>query len=211
MESWDLKTERNRLAAAINSCKLDFSAAYMSVQKLHALVQTHPHVAGEETIYTLKQVLEGPQYTSQTQSFFLYREAAEALASFLLPGFGQPLSELAGVTLKEIIRTATGTPKRAAAEALGALPVGIRGPQLDKEIPEDIPALKWADLLCVLKISLSNNPTFLGRSLVAEIKNSDEIFVVKLVCSGGSFEAVYREALWMKYFSEFRSNRYQGF
>ena len=103
MYAWNIEKERSGLENGLRNRDLDFSAAFMVVQDLHQLVQANPAIIRPVTISALKNVLEDSKHTSQTQSFFLYREAADALASILVLSVDEPLSKQSIFSLKPVV------------------------------------------------------------------------------------------------------------
>jgi hypothetical protein len=195
----NLERERSGLENALKNKHLDFSAAFMVVQDLHQLVRACPEIIRQETILALKNVLEDSKHTSQTQSFFLYRKAADALASILVLSVDESLSKKSIFSLKHIVNTGSGVQQRAATEAIGSLPLQICGPRMPEDCPEKIPYVKWDDILRLNNITACNNPVILGRSLVAPINNSSKILVVKLADTENALELIKKEAEWMHY------------
>lgn len=191
--------ERSGLENALKNEHLDFSAAFMVVKDLHQLVRACPEIIRQETILALKNVLEDSKHTSQTQSLFLYKEAADALASILVLSVNESLSKKSISSLKHIVNTGSGMQQRAATEAMGSLPLQICGPRMPEDRSEKIPYVKWDDILKLNNITACNNPVILGRSLVAPINNSSKILVVKLAVTESTLELIKKEADWMHY------------
>ena len=203
MYAWNIEKERSGLENALTNRDLDFSAAFMVVQDLHQRVQVNPAIIRPVTISALKNVLEDSKHTSQTQSFFLYREAADALASILILSVDEPLSKQSISSLKQVVNKGSGMQQRAATEAMGSLPLQICGPRIPDDRSEKIPYVKWDDILKLNNIAICDTPVILGRSLVASINNSSKIFVVKLAATESAVELIQKEADWMHYLSSY--------
>ncbi len=204
----NIEKERSGLENALRSESLEFSGAFMIVQDLHQLVEANPAIIRPETISALENVLEDSKHTSQTQSFFLYREAADALASVLVFSVDESLSKQSISSLKQVVNTGSGMQQRAATEAMGSLPLKIRGPRIHEDRSEKIPYVKWNDILKLNNIAGCNAPVILGRSLVASINNSSGnnssgMFVVKLAVTEDALELIKKEAEWMHYLSSY--------
>jgi len=199
----NIEKERSGLEKALRSKSLEFSGAFMVVQDLHQLVEANPAVIRPETISALEKVLEDSRHTSQTQSFFLYREAADALASVLVLSVDKSLSKQSISSLKHVVNTGSGMQQRAATEAMGSLPLKISGPRIHEDRSEKIPYVKWNDILKLNNIAGCNTPVILGRSLVASINNSSRMFVVKLAVTEDALELIKKEAEWMHYLSSY--------
>ena len=203
MYAWNIERERSGLENALRNEHLDFSAAFMVVQDLHQLVQANPAIIRPVTISALKNVLKNSKHTSQTQSFFLYREAADALASILVLSVDEPLSKQSISSLKQVVNKGSGMQQRAATEAMGSLPLQICSPRIPDNRSEKIPYVKWDDILKLNNIAICNPPVIRGRSLVASINNSSEILVVKLAVTESALELIKKEAEWMHYLSSY--------
>jgi len=205
MRSWNPEKERVRLEKALGTGGLDFSAAYMTVNELSALIDSHPEIARPNLILALKDILEKPVYISQTQSYFLYKAAAEALVSLLLSSTDKSLVKMIESLLKSVVGKATLNQHRAASEALGTLPLKICGPKLEVDTTGKIPKVTWENLLKNYCLSASGSPRIFGRSIVSTTNGGKRIFVVKLAFNQESLELIHNEALWMQHFIE---NRY---
>jgi hypothetical protein len=198
MHGWNLERERGRLENALMAGGLDFTATYMAVCEFHPLIQRHPGVIHPKTVSALKGVLEDSGFSSQTQSFSLYKEAADALASILVHCTAGPVADQAIVALKRIVGTATGGPQRASAEALGSLPISIRSPKLKKNTIGDIPSVGWQEILEDNGITACDAPAVIGRSLVVTIDRENRL-VIKLASAENPAQSIYGEAVWMEH------------
>ena len=201
MCAWDLEKERIRLENTLNHTNSDFCATFMTVNELNSFAQSHPDNVRLETISTLQKILKDLKHAEQTQSIFLYRAAADALASIIVNNADSFLSLPAISALKNILNTGMDVNHRAAAEAMGSLPLCIKGPKIDEERTKVIPSVKWEELLIQNSFNLSHTPVMIGRSLVSAIAGNGKLLVLKLALSKNSIESLNREACWMKYLS----------
>lgn len=199
MYSHDFEKERTALEDALKTKGLDFTATYLALCDLHELVRIHPEIIRSETILALEGVLKNSGFSHQTQSFFLYRESADVMASIIVRTISEPLADEAISALKNMLGTAVGDPQRAAASALGSLPVSIQGPKFSEETMEDIPRVKWQEILEEKGITNGHAPALIGRSLVVDIDKENSLLVVKLACAEHSIQYIYREAVWMEH------------
>jgi hypothetical protein len=195
----DLEKERSDLEKALKNEKLDFSATYMAVQTLHAFIGEHPDRIGPETIPALKNVFERSAHVSQKQVFFLYRETADTLITIMTRSPDASLAEKATLTLKKLLGSASHHLHRAAAEALGTLPLLFRGPQLAEMPRTDFPHITWTALLNKTGILPTAPCRQIGRSMVME-RDHSTLFVVKLADDMAGAKALQVEAGWMAYF-----------
>ena len=201
MHGRDLKRERITLEKALHTKGLDFSAAYMAVSDLHGLIKRHPEAIRPKTVQALEGLLKDSGYAAQTQSFFFYREAADALASIVVHGNGKPRTDYAISALKYILGTAAGDPKRACAEALGSLPVFVAGPRTRQEVVEDPPPVTWQEILEKRGICNGKAPEVIGRSLVLSTDQGDRLLVLKVAFSENPAQSIHEEAVWMEHLS----------
>ncbi len=197
MNARDFERQRTTLENALKAKGIGFTATYLAVRDLQELIRTHPEIITSETIEALDGVLKNSGFSRQTQSFFLYKEAADALTSIIVHSIAEPLAEEAISALKTVLGTAAGDPQRAAANALGALPVSIRGPQVSEETIGDIPSVKWQQILEEKGITNGPAPNLIGRSLVVPVDKKNRLLVVKMACTEHSLDHIYREAVWM--------------
>ena len=203
MYTWNIEKERSGLENALTNRNLEFSAAFMVVQDLHQLVEANPAIIRPETISALKNVLEDSKHIPQTQSFFLYKEAADALSTILVLSVDEPLSKQSISFLKHVVNTGSGMQQRAATEAMGSLPLQVRGPTIPENSSEKIPRVKWNDILKLNNIAGCDTPVIRGRSLVASINNSPKILVVKFAVTENALDLIKKEAEWMHYLSSY--------
>lgn len=201
----DFRRERTSLESALKREGLDFAATYLAVCDLKELIRTYPGVVCSETIQALQDVLKDPRFSGQTQSYFLYREAADALAFAIALTISKPLAEEAILALKNVLRTTKGHSHRAAARAMGSLPVAVQGPKLSEDVRGEIPRTTWEEILEESGITKSEPPRLFGRSLVVPFDEGNRLLVVKMACTEHAPDYVRREATWVQHL---RSERY---
>ena len=189
--------ERSRLERDLLQPGRDVGGAYMTVGRLAELLEARPEVARSETVAGLSRVLASTEWSRHRQSFFLFRSAADVLAGLAarIPGTGT--ADMAMDRLRGILRDAGGPAHRAAAEALGELPLDIRGSFPENEDWDGrIGEIAWADLLEKRGILPGGSPSVLGRSLTVPIRDTDWRLVVKLARSPADAADLHREAVW---------------
>lgn len=177
----------------------DFTIKYFAVYHLQRLAETHPEIIDPETVFTLEGLLKNPEFSCQRRGFFLFRLAADTLASIIVHSDGEPMADQALSALENVLATTTGHAHRVSAEALGALPFSINGPHLDGATLENIPRVSWYDLLGEDRFEFSAPPAFMGRSLVAPLNPGNKLLVFKLARAEDSPDILAREALWMEH------------
>jgi hypothetical protein len=177
----------------------DFSTRYLAVYHLQCIAENHPGMITSETIAALQGLLRDPESSRQRSGFFLCRLAADALASIIVYSDGQTMAHLAFSALKDVLGTTTGHSHRVSAEALGALPISIHGPELTDVVTNGIPCIRWKKMLDKEGLRLSSSATFFGRSLVARLDQRDRLLVIKFALAHDSPDALLREALWIEH------------
>ena len=195
--TWSVNKERVRLETLLNSRKLDFSANYMAVLNLHALLQDYPRVIESASVSALKRVLEDKAHISQKQALFLYRAAAGALISVVVTSPDDGLRDGSMWVLERMVDSASGCQHRAAAEALGSLPLKIKAPSMCYETAIEMPNVTWEDLFEKNRFTSCRPPVMIGRCLVSEINEDNRLLVVKTTNDEHSVQFLNREATWM--------------
>jgi len=194
----NLKGEIIRAEDILVKNEYDFSAKYLALRHLHSVVRTSPEIARSETILALNGIFHNSAISSQTQSFFLFRETATILCLIAVNPIDRPLAEEAYAVLLNILSTMAGNSHRAAAEALGSLPVSILGPEI-KTRTATIPRVNWQEVLEEAGVTRSNPPSFVGRSIVRAVNGDGRLLIVKLALAGDSPQSLYDEALWLNH------------
>ncbi len=200
MKARDVTKERRAIEKALLSDSLDFSGAYLTICDLRDLVQTHPHILRSETVQGLRGLLTNMRFADQTQSFFLYREAADALASIIVRNAPGPLARQAVAALRSVLGKAVGHAQRAAAHALGSLPLAIQGPEMPAEALEDIPQASWQDIVREHGVVDPDSSVRFGRSLAFSADGQGALLVFKLVRAEHSLQHAHQEVAWMEHF-----------
>ncbi len=197
MTKTGLEHQRILSENTINSKLSDFTTKYYAVHHLHSLSESEPECIVPETVSTLGRLLRHPEFSGQRRGFFLFREAADTLASVIVHAEEATAND-AYAALRNILRITTGHAHRTAAEALGSLPFTIQAPDIrDAEI-KNTPRVYWEKILDELGLKSSHPPAFFGRSLVARVRQN-KVLVLKMARSDESPDALIRESLWMEH------------
>ncbi|MFZ5569340.1 MAG: SidJ-related pseudokinase [Thermodesulfobacteriota bacterium] len=199
MPVWDLDTERIREETALLEKRGDFAAAYMAVANLQYIIRKRPETVTPTTIRALLCVLEGAEHAAQRQVFFLYRKAANALSAIMETAVCSERLNAARQALCQILATKKGHAYRAAAEALGSIPLDIRGPDFPKETPGSLMQLTWGELLDRAGFAAEGTPWWKGRNLVASSAGGPRLLVVKISRSPGMTDMLDAEGGWMAF------------
>lgn len=184
-----------RLEADLLRPGRDMTGAYMAVGRLRELLAARPEAARPETAEALAGVWRA-EFGEQRQAYFLFRAAADVLAGLAAAPGGNGAGERAMVRLREALAAAEGPVHRAAAEALGGLPLGISPPPDAPEWDGKLVDVRWDDLLTTRGLDPGGPPVVLGRSVTFPIRDTDWRLVVKLARTPGDGAALHREAIW---------------
>jgi len=101
----NLESEIIRAEDVLIKNEHDFSAKYLAVCYLRSAVRTSPEIIRSETILALNGIFHNSSISSQTQSFFLFREAAKVLCLIAINPIGRSLAEEAYAALLKILGT----------------------------------------------------------------------------------------------------------
>lgn len=204
MSDRDYTRERENLEKRLETLN-DFTGAYIAVRQLRDLIDARPQAAAAGTIRSLWSVIKNTGFSSQTQGFFLYREAAEGIASIIVRGVSQSLRDDALRALRHALGTAEEKAQRAAAGALGSLPVSVSGPRIRQEAPEALPRVTWEDVMEAGRVKAPCRWTLHGRSMAAAADASGRLLVIKPAQGENGFDSLKNEVAWM---AHLRSGRY---
>ena len=193
-----LETEIIRAEEVLVKNEYDFSAKYLAVRHLRIIIRTNPEIIRSKTILALNGIFHNPAISNQTQSFFLFREVAKVLSFIAVNPIGQSPAGEAYSVLLNILRTMSGNPHRAAAEALGSLPLSIRGPEIETRTA-DIPCVNWQEVLEGAGVTGSDTPSLIGRSIVETVNGNGQLLIVKIALNDGSPRSLHDEALWLNH------------
>lgn len=193
-----------RACEAIEGDAFDFTAKFYAAYELHALAQKETTEINPRTLEALQALLVRNKFSTQRQCLFLYREAANVLATVLQLGLHQPIARLAYGALRTVLRRSHGRAQQAAAEALGRLPVDVQGPRLPQIGPADLPVVDAEALRSVDKKGAAARPfESVGRCRVAPLPDNQRLFVIKLARCQDDIPALQREIQWMRCLAQY--------
>ncbi|QLA21203.1 SidJ-related pseudokinase [Desulfolutivibrio sulfoxidireducens] len=125
----------------------DFQAAYLAVRRLADITRHRPDEVTPEAVQALGNLLAAAPHDRQTQARFLYRDAATVLMDLFRSAPDRDLAARAFAGVDTAL-SRPGKPRLAAAEAVGDLPLCVRGPAPpEPDTGDDIPEVAWNDLL----------------------------------------------------------------
>lgn len=186
---------------AIENTAFDFTAKFYAAYDLFHIAQTHAGVIDPRSIEALKGLLLSTAFNGQRQRRFLFREAANVLATIVRLGLRKPIARLAYDALLAVLYHGRDHAHQAAAEALGNLPIRLCSPKLPTVEKETLPLVKWKALMVHHPFTTDCEFITKGRSLVASLPNN-KIAVIKLANHPQDGPALRCELQWMGYLSE---------
>ncbi len=189
--------DRERLEGTVRDPAAGFMDRYMAVFNLKAFSENYPERTAPETVEALETVLKETSFAGQRRGFFLFREAADALASVLARAPETGLGRQAHAALIDRLDLAGGEAHQAAAEALGRLPFPVCGPRMDAAAPAGVPAMSWHKLPALRGFACAGPPAFLGRSLLIPIDQKGKVLVLKMARPEDAPDALAAETRWM--------------
>lgn len=198
MYQWNLENERLEVESYLNGRRRDFTATYMKVANLQFIIKQQPEIIRASTADALCRVLEGAEHKRQRQVFFLFKKAADALAAIICQATANEPADQARKTLIHILRTQNGPAFRAAAEAMGALPLSRKGPFLNfSDLPEP-PVCQVHDRAELFGRTSPEAMKWMGRNLVVSLpEHPGQQFVLKFARPGQSPSDLAVETRWM--------------
>ena len=192
--------------AAFAGAATDFTDKYLALFHLRSMLKQNPELIDAKIITAIKKLLLSQTYDHQHQGFFIFREAAETLVSFLSLVKDEKLAVSSYDALKDVLERATGNKHRAVAGALGSVPFHIRGPKIELKKVSHIPMIQWPDFLRQQSFDIQDPPVFLGRCLVSRLKHEGELLVLKMARPYDSTWDLQQEVIWMNHLNTYRTS-----
>ena len=203
MYSWNLEKERLDAEAYLTGPRNDFVTTYMTVANLQFIIQKHPDILSQDTAAALMAVLTGTEHAAQKQVFFLYKKAADGLGGIIQATQDQALAETAKNALTHILAAYSDKPCRAAAEALGSVPLTITGPRLPEKPGLTMPRILWGRLLETFGFSADSLFQWKGRNILVAASNHSRVLVLKMARLGEDPAGLADESLWMDFLKDY--------
>lgn len=189
----------------ITSPAYDFTATYMALSSLRDTAGSRPQTLDPMVVPAVVRLLMADPYAGQRQALFLYRQAAKILVHLMCRA-GSDLSASARKALGDLLRSTGGPAHRAVAEAVGSVPLKVRGPRITLCADGAVATRSWRQLLQKHRLGPSGEWKFVGRSLVftPDAAKGKKILVLKLARRWGHLEDLEREIAWMAHMGSHR-------
>lgn len=197
MSDIDLNKERILAEEKILGSSFDFTAKYFAVYELRNIAEKNPQVIKESTVLILEELLKHTGFTRQRQGFFLFRETANVLGKLIQHSNDIRVAENTLAAFKRVLSSVSNHAHRAASEALGSLPVTVKGPSIPDVKIDRILSTSIPELMEKSTITPAGSPVFLGRSLVIPCQKTKRLLVLKLARHSDTPESLAKEVLWM--------------
>jgi hypothetical protein len=200
----------------------DFQAAYLAVRRLADIARDRPAEVTPDSVSALAGLLADARHASQTQARFLYRDAASVLLDLCRAAPDRGLAARAFAAVETALAN-PGKPRMAAAEAVGDLPLAVRGPDLavpGRACPasDDTDAaagacLSWNALARLAATAEEpgdapdgevawKTPFRAGRTLIAPQGDGERVLAVKFLRRGEDPAGLALEAAWMEHLAQ---------
>ncbi|WP_321493214.1 SidJ-related pseudokinase [uncultured Desulfobacter sp.] len=186
--------------------RLDFSGAYMGVKYIGSHASDYPFTITRQTLDALFSVFATPKFDTARQAFFLYHEAA-----LILVEMGKKMENKITRTvvprLLSLLIKSSGNRLRALSQALGRLADTTPAPDIPffsgNAIPLDIDLAGLSKKFVPTGTTFPENMqwTWKGRSLIART-DKKILGVIKFATTFENIDEIYREAVWMNWFSQ---------
>jgi hypothetical protein len=197
--AYDPIVDRTLSEETLKNDLADFTAKYYAVFHLRSLATKSPEIIESKTLDLLRELMEDRKISHQRRSLFLFRQAAETLTEIITRSPNPKRARRVFSVLTSVIQSSNGHAHRASCEALGSLPFALSGPELSSYHLNKIPKISWENFLCENRLSGIVSPSFIGRSLVSNIKGSSRVLVIKFARKTDSVDSLLKEWLWLQY------------
>lgn len=195
----DLRKQRIISEEEIRDKTCDFATKIIALYHLQSLTRKNPEIIDPGTVSTIQTLLKDPGFNRLRQGLLLFRHAAETLCLIITHSRGNPMAACALSALKNVLGTTTGHSHRATAEAIGALPFSIHGPEIKETGVTDAPCVNCRNVADQYGYKILDGPEFVGRSFFFTLNQDNKLLVFKLARPGDSPHTLYQEALWMEH------------
>lgn len=180
--------------------KLGFTAAFLGLQHLETHISAGPGIITRETVDAVLHQLRSNRFEHKKQSYFLYQLASSALITICK----QPehaFTVFLIVELQKIVVTSTGNKQRAVSEALGSLPINLKGPDMESFQSDHILDVSFSKLLIKFQCKAFKTFEWVGRTLVIHLNKKKNLCIKFLKQNQDPLE-LSQEASWLSYLSQ---------
>jgi hypothetical protein len=174
-----------------------FTAAFLNVQYIESCIDSSPENTDRQTFEALMHVLKTSRYDQKKQAYFLFKKTAQALVRLSVYQT-HPLKKIIIEHLQKSLFSTHKDKHRAVSEALGELPINIKGPNLKNTL--HVKPLKTSLHAIVNALGLVPPVSFewIGRTLVGTdtLKKKG---CLKFIRQNGCRKKLSQEILWLNF------------
>jgi len=199
MSLFAFTAEKDFAVRQLTQAGLNYEETYINLGRLLYVGQEVPALMDISIVDAIKQVLERKAYIDKKQCFFLYKKAAEVLTQVILRNSDWQLRYLALTVLQDVIIDDDGLLQKGAAEALGVLPLEIKGPSVDLIPDSELAHVTWRQVRALAGVASGTALKRIGRSFTALTEDADRICVIKCARATENAAALYAEMFWMRH------------
>jgi hypothetical protein len=182
----------------LNETCTGFTGTFLAVQFLDTIIRDHPDHADISLVNTLIDLVATSKFEKKKQSYFLYRQAC-ALLIYMIEHAHQSLAVYPVKSLQALLLNTSGNKKRAISEALGSLPLQIKGPVLKIDKPHcDCQKITFESFMHQYHVNGIGPMSWKGRTLVTQVDNHHYL-CLKFARSQNELPFLNYEIEWMKY------------
>ncbi len=180
----------------------DFGAIYTAVAGLQFSIGRLAPDELRATIRALAHVLEERRHKMRRQSYFLHRKVADTLQEILTGADRPDIADEARRVLAYCLSKTGTTALRAAAEALGSLPLFLPAPELPFS-GDASPSthLAWPALLDRVGEKPAGPGFWKGRNLILPLPGKGRILIIKTATRPDERSMLHAEGAWMEHLS----------
>lgn len=190
----------NQIESRLLDNSQGFEQVYIQVKSLFNRVAASPETITRQTLDALLFVIRSDCHLSQKQHYFLCKEAAEILI-FIAVKKSVLFAGIIIGSLRNLLTNTSGKRRRAISEALGTLPLRIKGPKIfpKKRVPEL--TLEFQALLGHLDGVDISSFSWHGRTL-RFLHSDGSVVSVKFAKSRENISQIELEAQWLLYLKQ---------
>lgn len=184
-----------QLEARLLASSQEFDQVYTQIKSLEQRIKKAPDTVTQITVDALFNVIQSDRYEAKKQRYFFYKEAAEILVKITTtyaPMFAGAIIN----RLVEILLATKSKRQRAVSEAVGSLPLSIKGPDIRQKVMEQPLELSFFNLLKHFKGCDPYKFIWHGRTMRCKL-NDGRISCIKFAKSEQDISLINREIQWL--------------
>jgi len=189
---------KKQAESALCDSRYDFIATYHAVNDLRQLARHHTGILDALTLAAVAELLQTEAFDGFRQAYVLFREAASILTDLAMSPGNNGMGTAALSVLQHLLLKTRGSAHRGVAEALGNLPVTIKGPPTPQHSCSPPAAIAWHRLVTLSGLTPIGGPRYIGRSLVVKTRHPHRWLVVKLAKKTDVTTDLENEIGWME-------------